>query len=190
VIAQFLWVMIRPFFTLYAFSRYHDIWRIKEVIKKKRHRLLEHAYYDYFAARCSWISHHSNFLGVPFFPHGPLGVFISRNAVIGKNCVIMQQVTIGSNPLADSKLQGSPVIGDNVFIGAGAKIVGGIRIGNNCRIGANVTISGNLPENTLAVCSTPRSINISHLDNLHFLEADGNRFCCADGKWVREECDS
>ena len=59
-----------------------------------------------------------------FFPHGFCGVFISQGAVIGDNCTIFQQVTIGSNTLSDSKGCGCPIIGDNVYIGAGAKIIG------------------------------------------------------------------
>lgn len=64
------------------------------------------------------------------FPHDLFGVFISERAVIGENCVIFQQVTIGSNTLPDSQRPGAPVIGDNVYIGAGVKIIGGVKVGN------------------------------------------------------------
>ena len=74
------------------------------------------------------------------FPHDLFGVFISERAVIGENCVIFQQVTIGSNTLPDSQRPGAPVIGDNVYIGAGVKIIGGVKVGNNVRIGANAVI--------------------------------------------------
>lgn len=58
----------------------------------------------------------------PILPHGLTGIFISHGAVIGKNCLILQNVTIGSSK------GNAPVIGDDVVIGAGATIVGG---GNN-----------------------------------------------------------
>ena len=64
------------------------------------------------------------------FPHGLNGIFISNGAIIGKNCVIFHQVTIGSNTLEDSKNFGAPVIGDNCYIGCGAKIIGKVKIGN------------------------------------------------------------
>ena len=57
------------------------------------------------------------------FPHELNGIWISQGAKIGENCVIFHQVTIGSNTLKDSKGQGSPKIGNNVYIGAGAKII-------------------------------------------------------------------
>lgn len=49
------------------------------------------------------------------FPHHALGVVIHPHAVIGKNCKIEQNVTIGGR----SGLTVLPVIGDNVIIGAG-----------------------------------------------------------------------
>ncbi len=67
----------------------------------------------------------ATFASEPTFPHGMKGIFVSSGAIIGDNCVIFQQVTIGSNTLRDSKGYGAPQIGNNVFIGAGAKIVGG-----------------------------------------------------------------
>jgi serine O-acetyltransferase len=73
----------------------------------------------------SWIGYNSDIPYVPCFPHGISGIFISGGAKIGKNAVIFQHVTIGSNTLESggNKL-GSPEIGDNVYIGAGAVIIG------------------------------------------------------------------
>ena len=92
------------------------------------------------------------------FPHGIAGVFISQGAKIGNDCVIFQQVTIGSNLLEDSKNFGAPEIGNNVYIGAGAKIVGGVSIGNNVRIGANAVVTVNVPDNATVVMEKPRII--------------------------------
>lgn len=92
------------------------------------------------------------------FPHGMNGIFISLGAVLGENCTIFQQVTIGSNVLKDSKGFGAPVLGDNVYIGAGAKIIGNVRIGNNVRIGANAVVTCDVPDNATVVCAAPRII--------------------------------
>ncbi len=91
-----------------------------------------------------------------YFPHGIAGIFISVGAKIGKNCTILQQVTIGSNTLGDSQGEGVPVIGDNVFIGAGAKIIGGVHVGNNVRIGANCVVVKDVPDNATVVLQAPR----------------------------------
>ncbi len=98
------------------------------------------------------------FAGVPVFPHGFQGVFISEGATIGKNCVIFHQVTIGSNALPDSGKPGSPTIGDNVYIGCGAKIIGNVHIGNNVRIGANCVVTQDVPDNATVVLERPRVI--------------------------------
>lgn len=57
------------------------------------------------------------------FPHELNGIWISSGAKIGENCVIFHQVTIGSNTLKETKGRGSPQIGNNVYIGSGAKII-------------------------------------------------------------------
>lgn len=49
-------------------------------------------------------------------------------------------------------------IGDNVFIGAGAKILKAVRIGNNCWIGANAVVVEDMPDNTTCVLQKPRII--------------------------------
>lgn len=79
-------------------------------------------------------NYENNIKNPPILVHGLLGIFIVRNAIIGEGCTIMQHVTIGR-----SKGE-APIIGDNVFIGAGAKIVGKTIIGNNVRIGAGCVI--------------------------------------------------
>lgn len=92
------------------------------------------------------------------FPHGILGIFISQGAVVGDGCTIFHHVTLGSNTLSDSKGNGSPVIGNNVFIGCGAKIIGNVHIGNNVRIGAGVVVTKDVPDNCTVVGASPRII--------------------------------
>ena len=88
----------------------------------------------------------------PNLPHGLYGIIVSHNAVIGKNVTIFHQVTIGEGN------GGAPTIGDNVYIGAGAKIIGGITIGNNVKIGANCVVFMDIPDNCTVVSPKPRII--------------------------------
>ncbi|MGF3114060.1 serine O-acetyltransferase [Facklamia sp. P12937] len=81
-------------------------------------------------------------------PHGGNGVIISINSVIGDNAIIFHQVTIGTNSFKSDK---SPVIGNNCFIGCGAKILGDVKIGDNVRIGANAVVINDIPSNSTAV---------------------------------------
>ena len=78
-------------------------------------------------------------------PHGLFGVFISDQCVIGDNCKIFQHVTIGLNDNINSQKFGAPIIGNNVYIGTGAKIIGAISIGDNVIIGANAVVVSDIP---------------------------------------------
>lgn len=91
-------------------------------------------------------------------PHGLAGIFISYGARVGKGCTIFHQVTIGSNTLPDSRGRGAPVIGDNVYIGAGAKIIGAVTVGDGARIGANAVVTFDVPPNATVVLEAPKVI--------------------------------
>ena len=94
----------------------------------------------YIDGKGSYIGNPKSFKSKPIFPHGIYGVFISGSAEIGEECIIFQHVTIGSSWLPGSSNNGAPALGNNVYIGAGAKIIGNVHIGNNCRIGANAVV--------------------------------------------------
>lgn len=76
------------------------------------------------------------------------GIVISAGATIGRNCNISQGVTIGFNPRG--KRKGFPVVGNEVYLGPGAKIIGGITIGDNVAIGANAVVIDDIPANSVA----------------------------------------
>lgn len=73
------------------------------------------------------------------FRHSFHGIFISQHAIIGDNCEILHQVTIGSNTKMNNVL--APKIGNNVFIGVNALIIGNSIVEDNCKIGAGVIIT-------------------------------------------------
>ncbi len=91
-------------------------------------------------------------------PHGLAGIYVSFGAKVGPDCTILHQVTIGSNTFRDSAGMGAPVIGSNVFIGAGAKIIGKVTVGDNARIGANCVVTRDVPANATVVLPAPRII--------------------------------
>lgn len=83
-----------------------------------------------------------------FIDHG-VGVVIGETAIIGDNVTLFHGVTLGGTGKEKGKRH--PTIGNNVFIGSGAKILGNINIGNNVRIGANAVVLKDIPEDTTAV---------------------------------------
>ena len=73
-------------------------------------------------------------------PH-PNGVVIHPDTTIGPNCLIFQQVTLGTR----ASTPGAPRIGGHVDIGAGARILGPVTIGDHAVIGANAVVLCDVP---------------------------------------------
>ncbi|MDD4496917.1 MAG: DapH/DapD/GlmU-related protein [Methanosarcinaceae archaeon] len=71
----------------------------------------------------------------------PIGIVIRGGTVIGENCVIRQNVTIGQKNREDE----SAVIGNKVDIGAGAIILGPVNIGDDCIIAAGAIVLESVP---------------------------------------------
>jgi serine O-acetyltransferase len=72
------------------------------------------------------------------------GVVINGQVRGGAHVYLEHQVTIGA------ERGQSPRLGDNVFVGAGAKIIGPVTIGHNCRIGANAVVVHDIPSHSTA----------------------------------------
>lgn len=94
------------------------------------------------------ISHHIK-IGSGFYIGHFGGIVINPNSEIGKNCNISQGVTIGQVNRGPNK--GVPILGDNVYIGPGAKMIGKIVIGDNVAIGANCVVTKDVPDNAVVV---------------------------------------
>jgi serine O-acetyltransferase len=141
-----LYVMLKSFiYLLGGYKKLYNICRSDKVHFRSFFRLIWRAYHFF---NSSSISYATNFKDIPAFPHLN-GIFITGAATIGENCLIYQQVTIGSNLNKKSSRKGSPIIGDNCIIGAGSIIIGGITIGNNCVIGANTFVYKDIPDDSL-----------------------------------------
>lgn len=68
-------------------------------------------------------------------------------SIIGDRVGIMQDVTLGTAVERD----GAPIVGNDVFIGAGAKVLGPVRIGDRARIAANSLVIADVPADTTAI---------------------------------------
>ena len=97
------------------------------------------------------------------FAYGGIATVIHARAEIGENCVIGQCCTIGGR----SKHYEVPKIGDNVYIGAGAKILGPVVIGKNSIIGAGAIVLNDVPDNCVVV-GCPAKIIKSNINPTDF----------------------
>jgi serine O-acetyltransferase len=77
-------------------------------------------------------------------PH-PNGIVIHPDCRIGMNCLILQQVTLGSGG------GGVPSLGGHVDIGAGAKVLGGIHLHDHAVVGANAVVLSDVPQGVTVV---------------------------------------
>lgn len=75
------------------------------------------------------------------------GIVVNEACVIGSNCNISQGVTLGQANRGQNR--GAPVIGDNVYLGPGAKVVGNLRIGTNVAVGANAVVTRDVPDDAV-----------------------------------------
>ena len=92
--------------------------------------------------------------------HGGVGVVIHPEARIGRNVLIHHQVTIGGT----GKGRHAPVLGDDIYIGAGAKILGPVRIGDSCVIGANAVVVKSVPPRCV-VAGVPARVIRENVDS-------------------------
>ena len=73
------------------------------------------------------------------------GIYMNGDAIIGRNANITHGTMLGQ--ANRGKYRGSPVLGDNVFMGAGSKVVGRIAVGDGASIGANAVVTKDVPVN-------------------------------------------
>lgn len=96
--------------------------------------------------------------GLTIFHYGT--IVINPYAKIGSGVVLNPGVTIGNK----HGRYDTPVIGDNVTIGTGAKIIGPIKVGNNVVIAPNAVVVKDVPNNAI-VAGIPAKVIKYKADN-------------------------
>jgi serine O-acetyltransferase len=104
-------------------------------------------------------------IGYGFEIAHPADIVIGKNAIIGNNCLVYNGVTLG-NKWPD--LNEMPTLGDNIFIGTGAKLIGGINIGNNVVIGALTLCNKSVPDNSVVYGNPPIIKPLKQNNFLHY----------------------
>ena len=100
------------------------------------------------ACHC-WISTSAS-IGKGFLVAHVGGIVIGGSVVIGSNCDIRQNVTLGGNyNRQDEDGRTQPAVENNVSIGVGAVILGPVKIGTNTIVGANSVVTRDMPSNSI-----------------------------------------
>ena len=91
------------------------------------------------------------------FNNWGMGIVVHRRVVIGDNCEISHHVTIGGR----SGYKEVPIIGNDVYIGVGAKVLGPIKIGDGAIIGASAVVLHDVPAHAMVAGIPARIIKES-----------------------------
>lgn len=99
-------------------------------------------------------------IGKGFFIDHGMGTVIGETVIIGKNCVLFHNVTLGGTGKHTGKRH--PTLGDNVLIGAGAVLLGPITVGDNVKVGAETFVyNKNIPSNSTIVGAPGKIVKLN-----------------------------
>jgi len=77
--------------------------------------------------------------------HG-MGTVIGETAIVGDDCLIFQNVTLGSSRFKQGRRH--PTLERGVVVGVGATVIGAVRVGEESKIGAGAVVVGDVEPNT------------------------------------------
>jgi serine O-acetyltransferase len=160
---------------------FEDIWKFERLLRKVeyykncRQDPIGKAYYYYLRVKLHkaqvklQFSIQPNTVG-PGLSISRIGyIIVHPNSTIGENCRIHPGVIIGAKGGKDLV----PKIGNNVFIGPGAKIFGDIEIADGIAIGANSYVNKSFLEKNITIAGIPaRKIQPVGSERLYFRATD------------------
>lgn len=79
----------------------------------------------------------------------PWGITFNSKVLVGNNVTVLKGVTLGNQKRG--KYDGSPEIGDNVYVGLNSTIVGKVKIGSNVLIAPNSFVNRSVDDNTIVI---------------------------------------
>lgn len=134
------------------------LYRIGQILKNKGYRIPSILIYNYLVKNFGIFLSYKAQIGIGLkLPH-PNGIIIGNGSIIGENCTIFHQVTLGGKKLGDAKENNYPCVGNNVTIFSGAKLFGSIKIGDNCIIGANSVVNKSFSNDSTVIGSPGKKI--------------------------------
>ena len=92
-----------------------------------------------------------------FHPHS---IVVNPAVVMGADCVLRQNVTVGNTVRRDGTEKGVASLGDGVQLGAGCVVVGPLHVGDHARIAALALVLDNVPDRGVMMGNPARLIRI------------------------------
>lgn len=127
-----------------AFQKYYRYTQeANNFILRQLFRLL----FRYFKKKNLIDLHYSTNIGPGLYIGHPYCITINTKVIIGSNCNIHKGVTIGQENRGARK--GTPILGDDVWIGINSTIVGAVRIGNDVLIAPNTYVNRDIPDHSI-----------------------------------------
>lgn len=145
---------ILKFIKLYRKVEYYHNCR-KDILGKLYYKLLNYKFKKLSIKYSIFLPINTIEEGLCIIHIGP--IYINSNAKIGKYLKIHPMTTIGKNIGINNH---SPILGNHVWIGPGARIIGNITIGDNVIIGTNSVVNKSFNSNQV-IAGIP-AITISH----------------------------
>ena len=146
---------------------------VPELLERDRLTALEMIFNKLNAICCNCIIGRGAEFGPGLVLIHSTGVVINGQVRGGSGIHIEHQVTIGA------ERNQSPILGDQVFVGAGAKIIGPVTVGSDVRIGANAVVVDDIPAGTTAVDREGRVLVVA-TGTLRVMRGMDYRFIPAD----------
>jgi serine O-acetyltransferase len=128
------------------------LYRMMQSCRRWRLEPLAMLFNKFNAVFCQCVIGRGAEFGPGFVLNHSQGVVINSSVRGGERILMEHQVTIGAEHEA------SPILGNDILIGAGAKIIGAVTIGDGARIGANAVVVDDVPPYTTVVGVPARAV--------------------------------
>ncbi len=98
------------------------------------------------------------------------GIVFHWKTVVGDDCLIRHNATIGAGYGGQKTLHKGPRLGNHVEVGPGAVIFAAVAIGDGAVIGPNVVVMSNVPAGARVFVEAPRLIRLANAPDAHVVE--------------------
>jgi len=98
------------------------------------------------------------------------GIVFHWKTVVGDDCLIRHNATIGAGYGGQKTLHKGPRLGNHVEVGPGAVIFAAVAIGDGAVIGPNVVVMSNVPAGARVFVEAPRLIRLANAPDAHIVE--------------------